>query len=296
MRVIALAAAVGFSLAAGGGSGPPTVLATITTGSAPCGAVAAYRSVWIANDGGTLVRINPRTNHVTKRIRTGRGSCSLTAGAGALWIANYKQGLVRVLPTGEVRRLKVGAVPDQVLVAFDRVWVTAWGAGKVAVVDPRKLRVVRRIAVGAKPLGLIAKNGAVWVGFGRGSSIARIDPATGSVERFEVGESAPRVFVAGTRDLWVQADGRHLVRVDPVTGRDLAHMHFGKTLAQAATAPDGSIWMPDKEQNVVYRIDPKRATVMDSFGAGPGAFVALRAYGSMWVTSYAGSDVRRFRP
>jgi hypothetical protein len=59
----------------------------------------------------------------------------------------------KLLPTGEVRRLKVGAVPDDVLVAFDRVWVTAWGAGKVAVVDPRKLRVVRRIAVGAKPLG-----------------------------------------------------------------------------------------------------------------------------------------------
>jgi streptogramin lyase len=145
-------------------------------------------------------------------------------------------------------------------------------------------------------LGLIARNGAVWVGFGRESSIARIDPATGSVERFEVGERAPGLFVAGTRDLWVQADGRHLVRVDPVTGRDLAHMHFGKTLAQAATAPDGSIWMPDKEQKLVYRIDPKRPAVIDSFGAGPGAFVALRAYGSMWVTSYAGSDVRRFRP
>jgi streptogramin lyase len=73
-------------------------------------------------------------------------------------------------------------------------------------------------------------------------------------------------------------------------------MHFGKTLATAATAPGGSIWMPDKEENVVYRIDPQRAAVIDSFAAGPGAFVALRAYGSMWVTSYAGSDVRRFRP
>jgi streptogramin lyase len=129
-----MAAAVGLSLAAGGGSGPPTVLATITTGSAPCGAVAAYRSVWIANDGGTLVRINPRTNRVTKRIRTGRGSCALTAGAGALWIANYKQGLVRVLPTGEVRKLEVGAVPDQVLVAlraYGSMWVTSYAGSNV---------------------------------------------------------------------------------------------------------------------------------------------------------------------
>jgi streptogramin lyase len=296
MRILLLAGAVALSLGASGGSGPPKVLAKITTGSLPCGAVAAYGSVWVANDGGTLVRINPRTNRVTKRIRTGRGSCQLTAGAGALWIANYKQGLVRVLPTGAVRKLAVGAVPDHVLVAFNRVWVTAWGDGKVAVIDPRRFRVVRRIAVGEKPLDLIARNGAVWVGFGQGSSIARIDPATGSVRRFDVGESAPRVFVTGTRDLWVQADGRHLVRVDPRTGRDLAHMHFGKTLAEAATAPDGSIWMPDKEQNVVYRVDPRRPAVIDSFGAGRGAFVALRAYGSMWVTSFAGTDVWRYEP
>jgi hypothetical protein len=60
-----------------------------------------------------------------------------------------------------------------------------------------------------------------------------------------------------------------------------------------------SIWIANDggtQQSLVYRIDPKRPAVIDSFGAGPGAFVALRAYGSMWVTSYAGSDVRRFRP
>ena len=296
MRVPALAVALGLSLGASGGSRPPTVLATITTGSAPCGAVAAHRSIWVANDGGTLVRIDPRTNRVTKRIRTGRGSCSLTAGAGALWIANYKQGLIRVLANGRVKRLEVGAVPFDVLVAFDRVWVTAWEAGQVAVVDPHRLRVSRRIAVGAKPSGLIVRNGAVWVGFGQGTRIARIDPATWSVERFDVSERAPGWFVAGTKDLWVQAEGGRLVHVDPRTGRDLAHLRFGRTLAQGAQAPDGSIWMPDKEQSLVYRIDPKRPAVVESFGAGPGAYVALRAYRSMWVTSYAGSDVRRFKP
>jgi hypothetical protein len=34
--------------------------------------------------------------------------------------------------------------------------------------------------------------------------------------------------------------------------------------------------------------------VLDSFAAGPGAFLALNAFGSMWVTSYAGDDVWRF--
>jgi streptogramin lyase len=54
--------------------------------------------------------------------------------------------------------------------------------------------------------------------------------------------------------------------------------------------------MPDKEQSVVYRIDPKRARVLDSFPAGPGAYVVLNTHGSMWVTSYAGDDVWRFSP
>ena len=91
----------------------------------------------------------------------------------------------------------------------------------------------------------------------------------------------------------MQADGRHLVRVDPVTGASRAHAFRKDT--PAARGSDGSIWMPDKEQNIVYRIDPRRAAVIDSFGGGPGAFVAIKAYGSMWVTSYAGS-ISPFRP
>ena len=56
------------------------------------------------------------------------------------------------------------------------------------------------------------------------------------------------------------------------------------------------LWVPDKEQNVVFRVDPRPGRVVDSFPAGAGAFFALRAFGSMRVTSYAGSDVWRFTP
>ena len=276
----------------------PALIATITTGTHPCGVVSAFGSVWVANDGGTLVRIDPRTNRVRKEIRVGAGACFMTAGSHALWIANYKGGLVRVTPRGEVKRIAVGASPDNVLVAFGRVWVTTWGDGKLAVVDPRTLRVVRRIDVGPKPAGLAVRNGAVWVGFTRDTttSIARVSPRTYQVHRVDVGVPAPRGFVAGSRDLWIQANTGDLVRFDPVARRVVAHLEVGRTLATGALAPDDTIWIPDKEQNIVYRVDQARQRVVDSFPAGPGAFVTLRAYGSMWVTSYAGRDVRRFRP
>jgi YVTN family beta-propeller protein len=295
LAVIALGAALSLGM---NGSGRPPVLATIATGTAPCGAVAAFGSVWVANDGGTLARINPATNRVVRRVRTGSGSCSLAAGAGALWIANYKRGLIRVLPrSGRVRRVSVGAVPFDALVAFNRVWVTAWEAGKLAVVDPKTLRVMRRIDIGARPMGLTVRDGAIWVGFGRdATSIARVAPATYAVERVPVGDRAPGWFVEGTQDLWIQANDGDVLHVDPSTGRVLARMQVGRTLTQGAIAPDGTIWMPDKEQSIVYRIDPKRERVIDSFPAGPGAYLALRAYRSMWVASYAGTDVWRFKP
>jgi streptogramin lyase len=72
-------------------------------------------------------------------------------------------------------------------------------------------------------------------------------------------------------------------------------MHVGGTLGQGAVAGDGTLWVPDKELGVVHRIDGARARVIESVPAGPGAYLALRAFGSMWVLSYAGRDVRRFR-
>ena len=275
----------------------PALIATIPTGTHPCGVVGAFGSVWVANDGGTLVRIDPRTNRVRKRIRVGAGACFLAADAHALWIANYKGGLIRVTPRGRMKRIAVGATPDSVLFAYGRVWVTTWGAGKLVVVDQRTLKVIRRIDVGSKPAGLAARNGAVWVGFSRDvTSIARVSPGTYRVDKLDVGVPEPRGFVAGTKDLWIQANTGDLVEFDPVARRVLAHLEVGRTLAQGAVAPDGTIWVPDKEQNIVYRVDPSRRRVVDSFPAGPGAYVTLRAYGSMWVTSYAGSDVRRFKP
>jgi streptogramin lyase len=276
----------------------PHVVARIPTGDSPGGATAAYGAVWVANDAsGTLARIDPATNRVTRRVRLRPGLFSVTHGFGALWAVNYKTGaLSRVEPrSGRARSVRVGGVPFDVVAAFGRVWVTAWEAGRLVEVDPRSLRVVRRIAIGPRPTGLHVAGGALWIGFGRSATeIARLDPKSRKVERVPVGVRAPSWFVSGAPGLWIQAEDNALVHVQ--RGQVTARLTFGRTLAQGALAPDGTMWIPDKEQSVVYRVDPATARVLGSFPAGPGAFLALRAYRSMWVTSYAGADVWRFRP
>jgi streptogramin lyase len=276
----------------------PHVVARIPTGAAPAGATAAFGAVWVANDGaGTIARIDPRTNRVTRRIRLKPGPFSLTNGFGALWVDNYKrQSLTRVDPrSGRARSVRIGAVPFDVVAAFGRIWATAWDAGTLVEVDPASLRVVRRTAIGPRPTGLAVADGALWVGFGRSAtSVARVDPQTHELERIPVGVRAPSWFTAAGGSLWIQGADNVLVGLDPATRTVVGRLSFGRTLAQGATAADGTLWMPDKEQSRVYRIDPKAGRVLDSFAAGPGAFFALRAFGSMWVTSYAGNDVWRF--
>jgi DNA-binding beta-propeller fold protein YncE len=277
----------------------PTPVTRIATGPGPCGEAAAAGWVWVATDRGGLVRIDPRTNRVTRRLSVGRGACAIAAGAGAIWVTNYlRSTVVRVdLRSGRTRSIAVDAGPFDALVAFGRLWVTAWEAGRLDEIDLATLQVVRRIDVGPRPVGLASRGGGVWVGFGRdATAIARVDPASRIVEHIEVGDPRPGWFVRGTRDFWIQANDGDVLHVDPANRRVLARLHVGRTLARGATAPDGTIWMPDKEQSLVYRIDPVRERVIDSFPAGPGAFQVLRAFGSMWVISYAGDDVRRFRP
>jgi streptogramin lyase len=289
--LVAGAATLGLTLS------QPHVTARIATGRAPCEAAAAAGAVWVANDGGTLARVDPRTNRVTARIRTGRGSCAVAAGAGAIWVVNYRTGLLlRVdLRTRKVRRVMVGGAPFDVVVAYGSVWVTGFDNGRLVEVDARTARVTRRIKIGGAPTGLLNAAGAIWVGLGRAATqVLRVDPGSGRARRIDVGLTAPTHFVAARGAIWVVNDGDALARLDPGDGHVLKVTHVGRTLVQPALAPDGTLWVPDKETDAVFRLDPATGRVVDSFPSGNGAFQALRAFGSMWVTSYAGTSVWRF--
>ena len=276
----------------------PHVSARITTGQSPCESAVLAGSVWVANDGaGTLARIDPGKNRVTARIPVGRGACAVTAGAGAVWVANYRTGrLLRVDPsTRKVRRISVRGAPFDVLLANGSVWTTGFANGTLVRVDARTLRVRRRIKVGGSPTGLLKAAGAIWVGLGRGATnVLRVDSKSGSVKRIDVGATAPDHLVATAAGIWAVNDGDTLVLLDPATGRALRVKHIGRTLVQPALAPDGTLWVPDKELDMIFRLDPTTGELRDSFHAGDGAFQVLHAFGSMWVTSYAGEDIWRY--
>jgi streptogramin lyase len=117
-----------------------------------------------------------------------------------------------------------------------------------------------------------------------------------AVVRVPVGASAPGWFVAGARDVWVVTSEDSVVRIDPATNGVVATLPVRGVPVEGATAPDCLLWIPSKQSNMITRIDPMDNRIVGVLPAGPGAYVAHRAFGSMWVTSYAGADVWRYRP
>lgn len=192
--------------------------------------------------------------------------------------------------------MPVGAGAFDVLLAAGSVWATSFEVGTVARIDPSTSRLERVFKVGGNPAGLASCGGRIWVGHGRTATwLTSIDPATFAMRKVEVVDEAPGWPTCIRGVLWVTTPDS-VLRVDPRTGRLLTSLHVGETLADAAPGPDGLVWVTDKQHSVVHRLTPDGRHALDSFPAGPGAFALAREGRAMWVTSFAGADVRSFVP
>jgi streptogramin lyase len=297
-HAVALALALTTTALAAGRSAP-TQTHVVDTGAAPCGVAQRAGSVWVAvYETGTLLRIDDERGRIETRVRVGRTPCRIATGPAAVWVTLDRPGkLLRLsLGSGRRRSFPVGAGAFDVLLASESVWATSFEAGTIARMDPSSGRLQRVYRSAPKPAGLAACADRIWVGHGgAATSITSIDPVTHRIRRVPVDEPEPGwPHCVGSR-LWVTAGGS-LLALDARSGARRGRLVLGGTLADSALGPDGLLWVTDKERSLIHRVDPQRVTSVDSFPAGRGAFALVRAGGGMWVTSFAGSDVRRYVP
>ena len=85
-------------------------------------------------------------------------------------------------------------------------------------------------------------------------------------------------------------------RIDPDTNAVLATVKVGATPSDGAIAADGTVWIPNLGAGTVTLVDGSTNRVRGRVRTGRGPFVISEAFGSMWVPSFNGADVRRFRP
>jgi hypothetical protein len=145
-----------------------------------------YGAVWVATDGARgneVLRIDPATGAVTKRVRFPRSAPvdSVAAGLGSVWVvasASSSGVLYRIdFRSGRVtgrNRFAGRVAPPKVVFGF--IWIgTTYGAGDTELVDPQ------RIALDADLGCCSPERGYFTAGFG---SIWTFDSPTGTVERW----------------------------------------------------------------------------------------------------------------
>jgi hypothetical protein len=292
--VVALATA---AIATAGNPPDPRQTDVVETGAGPCGIAARAGSIWVGVYGtGRLLQLDGRTGRTEASTNVGRWACRVAVGPAAVWVTRDRAGeLVRVSRgTGRLRRFQVGRGTFDVLLASGSVWTTSYDTGVIAQLDPAQLELTRIFKDGVKPAGLTWCDGRIWVGHGGATTwLTQIDPATNTIRRVDVGTANPGWPRCIRGVVWVTASST-LLKVDASSGNVLGRLRLGGTLAEAAEGPDALVWVTDKERSLVHRVWGGQPSLTDSFDAGPGAYSLARNGDAMWITSFAGSDVRRF--
>jgi virginiamycin B lyase len=299
MRALLLCIAAALLVVAAAAAAPRPI-ARIVVGAKPCGVATGFGSVWAAGYGtGKLVRIDPRRNRVSRRITVAEGICQVAVGAGSVWVASDRTNvLYRVHPRRGriVARIRVREWPADLEFGLGSLWVSAFERGTVARISVRSNRIFRTYDVGGNPAGLAPSDGFVWFATGRnGTALGRLDPVTGDVTRAPVGHLGPGFLTTAFGSLWTTTADGYALRFDPTKRRVVGTFAIPGTPAELAPAPDGTIWIAEKERNTITRVDPQTNRILDVMAAGRGAFSIAVAAGDMWVTSFAGDDVWRFR-
>jgi YVTN family beta-propeller protein len=70
-------------------------------------------------------------------------------------------------------------------------------------------------------------------------------------------------------------------------------VEVGSQPVDGAIGPDGLVWIPNRDDNTVSRIDPATNAVVDTTRLGPTPFVLNTAFGDVWAPSWGGRDVWR---
>jgi len=198
-----------------------TVTTTVTKGIAKAvGSMwTGVGSLWvIADDKGTLARIDPVTGAVVAEIYTSAGASGLASGQDALWLTNASTNqLARItMHTNLIAEtIKVGKSPVAVAFGEGAAWTLNAGDATVSRIDPKTNKVTETIKLGVSMTTgqLVVGEGSVWVS-GPGAPLVRIDPRTNQVAQIFTGVGGGFVALA-EGSVWIAADAKTLWRLDP---------------------------------------------------------------------------------
>jgi len=155
------------------------VVSSLPVGAIPAFAAFGYGSAWIANYKGDSVSVVRPGSERPEMIAVEGGPLGIAAGGGAIWVVTFwSRELVRIDPETRrvLRRIPVGAGPLDVAVGAGAVWVTNRDDRTISRIDPSTNAISQTIRLAVAPYGVRVAHGRVWVTTQRcGSPIVACD-------------------------------------------------------------------------------------------------------------------------
>jgi hypothetical protein len=142
------------------------LVSSIHVGRLPLFVTFGYGSAWVSNYKGDSVSVIRPGVARPETIRVEGGPLGIAAGEGAIWVVTYwNRQLVRIDPETRrvLRRIPIGAGPLAVAVGAGAVWVTNRDGHSITRVDPKTNKVSRTIRLDAAPYGIRYGHGRMWV-------------------------------------------------------------------------------------------------------------------------------------
>jgi streptogramin lyase len=198
-----------------------------------------------------LTRLNPATGEYLRPFKvTSQQELSAAFGAGSLWVTEDDGVLARIDPnTGAIRKtIHVGGNLDAVAYGDGAVWVANTLAGTVTRIDPATNSVVKRLT-----------------------------GVTGNVSRLDAGQGAA----------WILDSGAGTVTpIDAATNTFLSPIRVG-TRPTDMSVGLGAVWVSDKADNAIYRIEPDTHSVTKiDLGAPIQALAVDTRAGTLWAVVF----------
>jgi DNA-binding beta-propeller fold protein YncE len=276
------------------------VAAEISIPPGPAGLAIGEGAVWILSEGSSsLLRIDPRTNAVVKRIEVETGG-EVAVGDGSVWLTHPDTETVsRMNPrTYEVSAsIRVGKRPLGIAVTSEAVWVANADVPSVSRIDPETGRVVKTIRVGPAAaccglhMGVIVAGGAVWANVSKGRMLARIDPATNAVSFIKLDYEPCAALVANERTVWSTGGGCAdvVARID-VRSNDVTKLAEPHPIGLASAF--GRIWVANLRSQNVDQLDLRTHRVVARLPVGGTPIQLLSGFGSLWMHDDEGRVLR----
>jgi DNA-binding SARP family transcriptional activator len=142
------------------------LVSSIPVGTLPLFVSFGYGSAWISNYRSDSVSVVRPGSERPETIAVSGGPLGIAAGGGAIWVVTFwSRELVRIDPETRrvLRRIRVGAGPNAVAVGAGAVWVTNRDDRTISRIDPDANTVVQTIRLAASPYGIRVAHGRVWV-------------------------------------------------------------------------------------------------------------------------------------